>query len=290
MLNRLIVATDLSPASFAVVRCLEKWTAFGAKECLLLQCLTYQEATSTAFSYNTDKLDKDLVAQREILEDQGFAVEVRVVPGFAKQEINHIAQKEDYDLIVVGAQGQSLVQDKVLGGVATGVLHSARKPVLVVPVRKKDEDGTCEAAGLCHFSEHVLFPTDFSENADRAFLYLKHLVANGVQRVTLLHVQDRSHIEPHLTDRIAEFDRIDTERLERLKTALEDVGNAEIAIELCLGAPFEEIMRVAREQEAHLIVMGSQGRGFLQELFLGSVSHNVARRSEAPVLLVPRER
>ncbi|MCA1785684.1 MAG: universal stress protein [Desulfobacteraceae bacterium] len=33
--------------------------------------------------------------------------------------------------------------------------------------------------------------------------------------------------------------------------------------------------------------MGTQGRGFLGEFFLGSVSHNVARHSVAPVLLVP---
>jgi len=37
-------------------------------------------------------------------------------------------------------------------------------------------------------------------------------------------------------------------------------------------------------------VMGSQGRGFVSESFLGSVSHQVARRSPAPVLLIPAKR
>jgi nucleotide-binding universal stress UspA family protein len=32
--------------------------------------------------------------------------------------------------------------------------------------------------------------------------------------------------------------------------------------------------------------MGTQGRGFTGELFLGSVSHNVARASVAPVLMI----
>jgi len=34
-------------------------------------------------------------------------------------------------------------------------------------------------------------------------------------------------------------------------------------------------------------VMGSQGRGFIGEVFLGSVSHQVVRRAPVPVLLVP---
>jgi nucleotide-binding universal stress UspA family protein len=51
-----------------------------------------------------------------------------------------------------------------------------------------------------------------------------------------------------------------------------------------------EIMRVIQQSNVHLVVMGSQGRGFVEELFLGSVSHNVARHSRAPVLLIPSRR
>jgi len=36
-----------------------------------------------------------------------------------------------------------------------------------------------------------------------------------------------------------------------------------------------------------LIVLGSQGRGFFNEIFIGSVSHQVARQSDVSVLLVP---
>ena len=40
-------------------------------------------------------------------------------------------------------------------------------------------------------------------------------------------------------------------------------------------------------ESVSLTVMGSQGRGHLGELFLGSVSHNVARHAPVPVLLIP---
>ena len=145
-------------------------------------------------------------------------------------------------------------------------------------------------AARCDFSEHILFPTDFSENAKHAFTYVEQLVAAGAKRVTLLHVQDRTRIDPHLTHRLEEFNAIDRARLEGLKDMLQKNGNATIDIELCYGAPFVEIIRLIQERNVYLVVMGSQGRGFVEELFLGSVSHNVARHANTAVLLIPAKR
>jgi nucleotide-binding universal stress UspA family protein len=44
-----------------------------------------------------------------------------------------VADEQDADLIVIGSRGHSSVGPKVLGGTANGVLHEARRPVLVVP-------------------------------------------------------------------------------------------------------------------------------------------------------------
>lgn len=287
MFNRLIVATDLSPASYAVVNCLEGLQAYGAKQALLLQCLTLQEVGSTGLSYTTKHLEELLGEQKVILEKQGFEVEARVVPGFAKREINRVAVEEDYSLVVVGSQGHSLVGSALFGGVASGIIQSARKPVLVLPIEKKPgEENACQLV-RCDFTGHVLFPTDFSENADHAFTYVEKLAEDGARHITLLHVQDKTRIEKYLEHRLEEFNEIDRERLEKLKAAILEKSNAEVDIEISYGSPFAEISRVIREQDVHMVVMGSQGRGFGAELFLGSVSHNVARNSEAPVLLVP---
>lgn len=55
--NRFIVATDLSPASFAVAGCLGALKSYGAEQCLLVQCLTFREAASTALSYRTEPIE-----------------------------------------------------------------------------------------------------------------------------------------------------------------------------------------------------------------------------------------
>ena len=61
-----------------------------------------------------------------------------------------------------------------------------------------------------------------------------------------------------------------------------------VRIQIPYGHPVEEILRITEEeQDDTLIVMGSQGRGFLTQVFLGSVSHQVVRGAPVPVLLVP---
>ncbi|MCC5808083.1 MAG: universal stress protein [Opitutales bacterium] len=288
MFKRFIIATDLSPASFAVVRCLGALKAYGAEHCLLLQCLTYREAASTALSYDTEPITGMLKKQKAILENVGFAVEARTVVGSAKREVARIAVEEEFSLIVVGAQGHSLVVERLLGGVAYGILHNTKKPVLVVPVENKPgEEDACEPVARCGFHEHVLFATDFSEMADNAFTYVERLVANGARKVTLVHVQDKVKLEKHLKERLEEFNRIDRGRLDELKEILLKKGSPEIEVEVCYGRPFEEITRLVRVRNAQLVVMGTQGRSFAGEFFLGSVSHHVARSSDAPVMLVP---
>lgn len=288
MFEKFIVATDLSPASDAVVNCLSGLQAYGAQHCLLLQCLSFSDAASTAYSYSTEPQEKMLDEQKQILEQQGFQVEARTVVGVPKREINRIAAKEDYALIVVGAQGNSLAEEKLLGGVAYGIINKANKPVLVVPVEKeKASDDVCKPVERCGFSDHLLFATDFSEMADNAFNLVKKLAAQGAGKVTLVHVQDKIKLEQHAKERLEEFNEHDRGRLENLKQILLKQGNPQVETEVCSGVTYEEITRLIRERNVQMAVMGTQGRGFIREIFLGSVSHNVARYSVAPVLLVP---
>jgi len=291
MFSRFIVATDLSNASYAIVGSLSGLKAFGARQCLLLNCLSLAESTAMALSLSYGIQESSLKKQKRMLEEQGFIVVAQTVLGFAKSEINRVAKEHNYPLIVVGSRGHTLVGTDLLGGVASAVIHHAITPVLVLPVRVRESDGEfLIRAGRSDFSEHILFCTDFSENAKHAFTYLQQMVADRAKRVTLLHVQDRNRIEPHLTHRLEEFNETDRARLEELKKILEARGPARVDIELAYGFPFSEIVRSIRDLDVRLVLMGSQGRGFIKELFLGSVSHNVVRHSEAAVLLVPAKR
>ena len=288
MFKHFIVATDLSPASFTVVRCLGGLNAYGAQQCLLLQCLGFDEAPTTAVSSEKEPLKVMLAEQKSILEQQGYTVATRTVVGIPKHEIVRIAAKENYSLIVVGSQGQSMVKERILGGVAYGVLNKSVKPVLVVPVQKtQGQENGSEPVARCRFNDHILFATDFSEMADNVFTFGKHLVAQGASKVTLVHVQDKTKLEQYLMARLEMFNQQDRGRLEKMRQDLLTMGTPQIEVEICYGIPYQEITRIIEERDVQLVVMGTQGRGFAGEFFLGSVSLNVVRHSIAPVLLIP---
>lgn len=170
-----------------------------------------------------------------------------------------------------------------------GIVHQATVPVLVIRLKIAEGEGAIRCVSACQdLRRHVLLCTDFSETAQRAFQYVERIVKSGAGFVTLLHVQDKTRIGKHLEHRLEEFNQTDQERLERLKERLEKAAEVNVRIQVPYGHAVEEILRVANEEgDDTLIVIGSQGRGFLARAFLGSVSHQVVRHSPVPVLLVP---
>ncbi len=75
--------------------------------------------------------------------------------------------------------------------------------------------------------------------------------------------------------------------LEILKNRLEAAGVPQIQTRVTPGHPYSVILDAVRGLDISLIVMGTQGRGFLAELFLGSVAHNISRVADRPMLLIP---
>ncbi|HOJ39699.1 MAG TPA: universal stress protein, partial [bacterium] len=291
MLTRVLVATDLSPASFVVTQCVGGLKVFGVKECLLVQCVGVLEGMSLGMAQARDLLVENLQDQKRILEEQGLVTSVEVVPGFPYKMVNRLAVERNCSLIIVGSHGHTLAGDVLLGGAASEIIQHAVRPVLIIRLSLSRETGQVRIESQrCHFQEHILFPTDFSRNADYAFTYLKEMVSHGVKQVTLVHVQDKNRLDPHLLPRLNEFNEIDRGRLEKMKQELTGEGKARIEIEIPFGVPIQELLRLIRERDVQMVLMGSQGRGFIQEVFLGSVSHAMARLSPAPVLLVPAKR
>ena len=284
MFGRAIVATDFSSASATMLKCLGGLRAYGVERLLMLLCMPSEGAF--ALDYASTFAEEILAEQKKLLEAQGLEVATKIVLGPAAREIHEVAAAEGCSLVVIGSRGHSRATEPFLGGVASEVIHRYHDtPMLLMRVGSMAEGTTrCLGATPGDFTGHVLFPTDFSENADHAFSYIRQMAGGGAKRVTLLHVQD---VGQHLEHRLPEFDEIDGGRLGELKKTLEADGSAAVELKLVYGHPFVEITRLVREEAASVVVMGSQGRGFVRELFLGSVSHNVARHAEAPVLLIP---
>lgn len=288
MFRRAIVASDFSKESIALVNTSGGLKEFGTAEILLLQFWGTLDVLGVDSFYKPtvfEDFEKNLQKQKAALEEQGFIVETRVLEGLSASQVNKIAIDENYSLISVGSDRH------IFGSMANELIHSARIPTYIF----KSADGKTSQEYERYklpgsVAGHVLFATDFSKNSEYAFNYLIKMIPMIKDKISLIHIQDEYRISPYLDDKIEEFNRIDTGRLEAMKKLLLEKGCPEVQTVLKYGSPSAEILKSARELSAEMVMMGSQGRGFVNEFFLGSVSHNIARQLPVPVLLIPAKR
>jgi nucleotide-binding universal stress UspA family protein len=287
MLRNLLICTDASEASDRMVECVKDLRRVGSQQALLAHVLNVRDVGGLYLTLKRLALPK-LEAQQKVLTEAGFETGIEIPLGFPAHEINRLAKERSSNMIVIGSHGETLTKEMLLGSTAAAVLQSARVIVLLIRMEIVQADGgKCCRAVCADFFKHILHPTDFSETAERAFQYLEHIVRQTKSAVTLLHVQDKAKIESHLKNRLEEFNRLDQERLERRKEHLLKAGASSVDIQIPYGSPTAHILEQARCDRYSLILMGTQGRGFLHEIFLGSVSHNVARHARLPVMFVP---
>jgi nucleotide-binding universal stress UspA family protein len=136
----------------------------------------------------------------------------------------------------------------------------------------------------------LLYATDFSDSAEFALEAVRRCVAKTKAAVHLVHVQDVSRIRPHLEDQLERFNDVDRQRLARIADALSHIGAREVTQEIQFDHAARGILQAIEAWQPNLVVLGSQGRGYISEVLLGGTAHRVACLSPAPVLLVPTPR
>ena len=90
----------------------------------------------------------------------------------------------------------------------------------------------------------------------------------------------------HFEDVLSENRRQAQEVLEQQTKSIEESGGAVNEKHLREGLAEEEIVELADEIRAGLIVMGSRGHGRLRRALMGSVSDAVVRHAHCPVTIV----
>ena len=137
----------------------------------------------------------------------------------------------------------------------------------------------------------ILAPTDFSEPSRIAVNYAVDMAAPG-GTVILCHVVDDIPLTygyvgvavppPELGRKMAE------EAARELDRFVPDSVPQGVTIErrVLHGSAFVSIVRLAREEDVDIIVMGTHGRSGLKHILIGSVAEKVVRKSPCPVLVV----
>jgi nucleotide-binding universal stress UspA family protein len=291
LLAHVLAATDGSESSDRLVECVLGLRRVGSTLVVLAHVFDPREVGGLYEDLRT-RLQPRLDGQERALRDAGFDVVVETPLGVPYDELNRLGDEYAASLLVVGSAQHSLAGEALLGSTACSIVRNASRPVLLLRLATvRDGQGRERCRAACDdLFQHVLYATDFSDAATRALDYLEHVVRQRRSRVTLLHVQDKARIEPHLAHRLEEFNRVDAERLEGIANRLRLAGAAAVEAEVLYGSPTALILGRAEDTSLSLLVAGSQGRGFVAELFLGGVAHALAHAAPLPVLFVAAPR
>jgi nucleotide-binding universal stress UspA family protein len=137
----------------------------------------------------------------------------------------------------------------------------------------------------------MLIAVDGSEGGRRAIEAAGRLAAEVALEAVLLNVREgpgyHGDLPPYDDEAVS---RVQRERQETvLAAALEQArtcGLTRAGTTGVLGMPAQEIVRVAGERGADMIVMGTRGMTALGGLLLGSVAQRVVHLAHVPVMLV----
>lgn len=136
--------------------------------------------------------------------------------------------------------------------------------------------------------KRILLASDGSDHSVRAAKKAAELAKlNTDSEITVVYVIDGQTSKEdvlHNPDRSV----VEEKRKTRLQpvTSLLNSENLNFKLEKLLGEPGPAIVDFANKNEFDVVVVGSRGLNGLQEMVLGSVSHKVAKRVKAPVMIV----
>ena len=147
----------------------------------------------------------------------------------------------------------------------------------------------------------ILFPTDLSKNSAYAYYYAVHMARRDEAKIVILHAVEPI---PRMLVSFEDFEhRVAKDRWEdtvkKFKERIQDISvkvDARTGISsvdlisnilVRLGHPVEEILKAVDEEACDVIVLGTHGKGFLEQTLLGSVSNSVLVRTRKPVFIVP---
>ena len=140
--------------------------------------------------------------------------------------------------------------------------------------------------------KRILFPTDFSADAENALAYATSLAEEYGAELCLLHVVEDIVIPAYFGPQVdgGYIPTVDLEaaaQAEIDKLLPEEAGRSYTVRRLLRrGAPYVEILAAAEEVHADLIVMATHGHGGLAHMLLGSTAERVVRKSSVPVLSI----
>jgi nucleotide-binding universal stress UspA family protein len=272
MIKKILVPVDFSSGSAAALRYAEAFATFtGTAEVKIIHVFTPQVATG-------DSLVVASMGELMNLRDEAFTRFLASIPapeavnrsselllGFAADKI--LQQSERFDLVIMGATGQTDLLEEVFGSVSSSVSEKALCPVMLVPSR-----------AVFREYEHVLYASNSLSLSRRAVLQFRDFNQLFHARVHFVHINDEEGAHPG--------------RRESLFAPLFNNPEPEFAFEIeevTADSVQEGIVNYLKAKPIELAVMVTKHRGFWGRLFHFENLPQTVLHPETPLLVLHLE-
>jgi nucleotide-binding universal stress UspA family protein len=211
----------------------------------------------------------------------GVNIHTALVEGEPWVQIDEMAAALPAGLVVMGTHGRSGWDRFLLGSNTEKVMRRVACPVLAV--------GKADAATAGPLYERILCASDLTASARHTVDLALSFAQENQARITLLHV-----LEGALGPAPADLHRpwqepargpVDLALEQLARAAWPARGFCEVRERVETGSAWREIVRVAEETAADLIVVGAHVTNSLGRMFLGSTANQVLRHAPCPVLI-----
>ena len=229
-----------------------------------------------------ERLDEEV---EKIREAGGKVAGAHPGVGRADAEVVRLAEEMGAGLVALGSRGFGPVRRAAMGSVALPGVRPAARPVVVV----RGEKGSS-------LPGRILLALDGSKEAHaaaRAAAEISRATGSELDLVQVLQAGPLPYPHYYAMDKYeADLERaegISRTFLEKQAKRMESDGVTVAGVRVRTGNPDHEVVKLAEELDAGLIMLGSRGLGGVKRALLGSVSDSVVRHAHCPVLVVRGE-
>ncbi len=232
-----------------------------------------------------DQAENRLAHLVRIANDSGIEAEMHIAEGRPADEIVQLAKSLNCDLTVISTYGRTGLDRMVCGSCCEKVVR--RSPVPVLCIKHPEHDFVTDPEGeIC--LRRILFPTDFSDFAARALPYAESLCREFNASLALVHVSEIPVVLPEfMPDATGAFSSSEeTYARDMLEQCAASIPDIHVTTHVKIGLPYREIVEMAAQEAADLIVVPTHGHSGFAHLLFGGVAEKIVRLAQCPVLTI----
>ncbi len=140
--------------------------------------------------------------------------------------------------------------------------------------------------------KRILVPVDFSEHSKRALAYAVTVAGKFSSELLLVYVVEPAVYPADLGFGQVTLPNVENEMKHRAAEELRQLGTTMVGdavrwtSTVRVGKPYLEILQVAAESRAEMIVIATHGHTGVEHLLFGSTTEKVVKKAPCPVLII----